>query len=156
METKKAFNAGLMEQSEKKQVNVGIEVVIKGVFLASIPYVSFIIITILPSLALALINLLNLGDILGILFGILIINILLYPYLGYKYGKQYPQYSRIIGICLTLPWFILGFIIMGRPLNSDGLVYYQLIMMVGGVYLILTYIGVIVGAAVTRRKKEKL
>lgn len=143
-------------QSENKQMNVGIEVVIKGVLLASIPYISFIFITILPSVTLAIINFLNMGDILGILFGILIINILLYPYFGYKYGKQYPQYSRIIGICLTLPWFIFGFMIMGRPTNSDGLAYYQLIMMVGGVYLVLTYIGVIIGAVVTRRNKERL
>ena len=85
----------------------------------------------------------------------LIFNVFVYLYYGYKYGKRWPQLSWIIGICLTSPWFLLTYIMLGHYAHGDGLIALQYFIMSGCIYLIFSCIGAYIGARSTRKKELK-
>ncbi len=128
----------LIEQSEKELKKMVITIGIRGVFLAAIVFVLLFTPLIYVSLLISYVN------------------ILIYPYYSYKYGKRWPQLSWIIGICLTLPWFVLTYIMLGSYSTSEGLIYFQIFLITGTVYLIFSCIGAYIGSRSTRKKELKL
>lgn len=112
-----------------------LNLIIKGIFFAIIPafLVSFI----------------------GLLIvAYLIFNVFVYLFLGYKYGKRWPQLSWMAGIIFTLPWFVITYAMFWHPpfYGGDLGIVFEEFTIFGFFNLNVACIGAYFGAK--ERKKE--